>query len=280
MIISKEISIKLIEHITSSFNKKGLIPLIGAELEFYLFPFDNKQDSLSWQADKLNLPIEIEQEKGKNQYEIQTLPLSNPLETAQEIELWKAKIKAQAISQDMRADFSAKPKINQPGNALHIHFNFIDNSGNNLYAKNKNNESSLLLYSLGGLCQNMAENIILCAPYPEAYQRYLTNDIQSPSKICWGGNNRSAAIRIPLSENCNRRFEYRIACADACPFSVIALIFYGILDGIENKILPPEKLHGNAFLDQYQYPYLPNFEEASELFEKSRLLQFIRNMAK
>lgn len=280
MIISRETNIKLIDNITSSFSKMGLIPLIGAELEFYLFPLDNKQDSLFWQAYKLNFPIEIEQEKGKNQYEIQTPPLSNPLETAQKIEQWKAKIKAQAINQDMRADFSAKPKFNQPGNALHIHFNFVDYSGNNLYAKNNNNESSLLLYSLGGLCQNMAENIILCAPYPEAYQRYITNDIQSPSKICWGGNNRSAAIRIPLSENCNRRFEYRIACADACPFSVIALIFYGVLNGIENKILPPEKLHGNAFLDQYQYPCLPNFEEASELFEKSRLLQFIKNMDK
>lgn len=278
MIISREITVKLIKYLTSSFNKMGLIPLVGAELEFYLFPIDHNQDSLFWQADKLNLPIEIEEEKGENQYEIQIGPHSNLFEAAQKIELWKEKIKKQAISQAMRADFSARPKPNQPGNALHIHFNLTDNLENNLYAKNKNIESSLLLYSIGGLCKNMAENIILCAPYSEAYQRYITNDVQSPSKICWGANNRSSAIRIPLSENCNRRLEYRVACADACSFSVIALILYGIFEGIENKILPPEKLHGNAFLDQYQYPHLPNFEEANELFKKSKLLQLIKKL--
>ena len=278
MIIPTEIIIKLIQLLSSSFNKLELFPIVGTELEFYLFPLDNNQSSLSWQADKLNISTEIEQEKGESQYEIRTNPQNNIIAAAQEIIYWQEKIKNQAKKQAMRADFSAKPKSNQPGSALHIHFNLTDVLGNNLYSKNGNIESLLMLYSLGGLCKNMNENIIFCAPYPQAYQRYTTKDIQSPSKVCWGANNRSAAIRIPLSENKDRRLEYRIACADACPFSVMALILYGIFDGIENQILPPEKLHGNAFLDQYQYPLLPNFDEANKLFEQSNLSKLIREI--
>ena len=89
----------------------------------------------------------------------------------------------------------------------------------------------------------------------------------------WGGNNRSAAIRIPLSAKENHRLEHRVACADSCPIEVIAAILYGVLRGIEYQVTPPEKVYGNAFLEQYEFPkLLQNLAIARETFYKSGLV--------
>ena len=115
----------------------------------------------------------------------------------------------------------------------------------------------------------MQENMLAFAPYPQAYLRYNSLSLESPCKICWGGNNRSAAIRIPLDQKFNRRLEHRVACADACPFEVINAILLGILKGIKEKIAPPEKLYGNAFLEQYEFPLLPQSYDEAKLFSKT-----------
>ncbi len=172
----------------------------------------------------------------------------------------------------MSANFSAKPILHHPGNALHIHLHIENAEGENLFIKKRDQEAELLLHSIGGLCASMQENMILFAPYENAYLRYKGDCLESPSKICWGGNNRSAAIRIPLDQKFNRRLEHRVACSDSCPFEVISAILFGILLGINEKISPPEKIYGNAFLEQYDFPpLLQNYEEAKVLFNNSAL---------
>ena len=165
----------------------------------------------------------------------------------------------------MVASFSAKPFVDQPGNALHVHLHLENSLGDNLYIKKDDQEAEILLHSIGGLCATMEQNMLIFAPYEEAYLRYRGDSIESPSKICWGGNNRSAAIRMPLDEKYNRRLEHRVACADSSSLEVINAILFGVLKGIKEKIIPSEKIYGNAFLEQYDYPLLPqNLAEAKE----------------
>jgi len=247
----------LLKNLLDQLNSQGLFPIMGAEIEFYASkPLENID---------LNLDFLLEKEKGLNQYEVKTTTYKNISLLAQEIINIKEKIISAAKLQNITIDFSAKPFTDQPGNALHIHLNLIDINGVNLYSKKDGSESEILLYSIGGLCSTMAENMLLFAPYPEAYLRY-EGGLESPSKICWGANNRSCAIRIPLNQNFNRRLEHRVACADANPFEVISAILFGIMEGIKKKIIPPEKLYGNAFLEQYSYTKLPqNLDEAKSL---------------
>ncbi len=276
MILLKETSIKLLKLLITELEKLGLFPVIGAEIEFYLKSPNNMPLNNVWQAEKLEIDINIESEKGPNQFEVRTIHSRDVLASAQEIVDLKEKISAQALKQNMVADFSAKPIIDSPGNALHIHLHLENDKGENLYIKQGDKDADIFLHSIGGLCANLHENMFLFAPYNEAYSRYLGKAVDVPSKICWGGNNRSAAIRIPLDQKYNRRLEHRVSCADACPFEVIGAILFGVLQGINKRITPPEKLFGNAFLEQYEFPLLPNYEQAKEAFSKSEFLAFTK----
>lgn len=239
------------------FKNMNLIPVMGAELEFYLFPINKEDYNESWQAEELKLNFLLEKEKGRNQFEVKTAFSKDIYKQINEISSLKEQITKQALKQQMQSSFKARPLADQPGSALHIHLHLEDPDGNNLYMKkNANDESEIMLYSLGGLCTTMLDNLHVFAPYEDAYLRYKGDSIESPCKVCWGGNNRSAAIRLPLAEKQNRRLEHRVPCADSDPLEVMIAILSGVMLGIKNKILPPEKLYGNAFLEQYEYPWL------------------------
>jgi glutamine synthetase len=275
MVFPKKVSIKLLHHVLRRLNSLGLFPVIGAEIEFYLNPIINISQ-VSWKELGLNL----EKEKGDNQFEVITQPNRDIIASAQEIIDLRDSIGKWAEDLGTTANFQAKPFSSQPGSALHIHLHLENKQGNNLYIKQENIESKLLLYSIGGLCDLMNVTMLLFAPYKEAYFRYIGNSIDSPSKVCWGGNNRSVAIRIPIDQGFNRRLEHRVACADSCPFEVILAILLGVLNGVEKKIMPREKIFGNAFLSQYDAPLITrSYKEAKEIFysQKNPLLKMIEN---
>ncbi len=67
-----------------------------------------------------------------------------------------------------------------------------------------------------------------------------------------------------------------MAAADSSPREVIAAILHGVLKGIGEEITPPEKIYGNAFLDQYDFPQLTqSYSEAKEKFERGELYKLL-----
>ena len=232
MILPEAHSTKLLQHLLEQFRQLGLSPILGAEIEFYLFPDKSP-------IEKLQLDFPIEQEKGLNQFEVKTNHSADIFCQIQQLLDLKEIIINQALRQGMIASFNAKPVPDRPGSALHIHLHLENEQGENLYIKQNGQETTIMLHSIGGLCTTMEENMLIFAPYKEAYLRYKGDSLESPSKICWGGNNRS------------------VSCADSSPIEVICAILYGIYKGITEKIIPSEKLYGNAFLEQYDYPLLP-----------------------
>ena len=79
--------------------------------------------------------------------------------------------------------------------------------------------------------------------------RRLQPGSYAPTRAVWGENNRSVAVRVPLSGDADARFEHRIAGADACPYVVLALILAAALDGMDRKLDPPAPVDGNAYDD-------------------------------
>ena len=276
MILPKETSIKLLNNLLARFKQLQLFPVIGAEIEFYLISSDHKEQNNLWQADKLDLDLLIEEERGDNQFEIKTTHSRDLLKISQTIFDLKNLITKQAIKQKMLASFEAKPFIDQPGSALHIHLHLENSNGDNLYIKKQEQETKLLLNSIGGLCESMLGYMLIFAPYEQAYLRYRSNSLEAPSKICWGINNRSAAIRLPLADKSKRRLEHRVACADSSAIEVICAILAGVLRGIEEELFPQEKIYGNAFLEQYDFPpLLKTYMEAKEKFNEQSLLKYM-----
>jgi glutamine synthetase len=265
MLIAKDIAIKLIHKFMGEFIAQGLHPKIGAEIEFYLLPNDSNKTIACLQE------FDLHKERGEGQFELKTNPSYSIILALEEIVNLRRIISQKAILSGLETCFKAKPFANQPGSALQISLSLHNYKGENLLLKTNKKESAIMLHAIGGLCHDMAENIILCNNSEDDFKRYQAQEPETPCKICWGSNNRSAAIRIPDSKGNDRRIEYRIAAANACPYNVLLVILSGALYGIKNKISPPNKLYGNAFLEQYEFDLLPNYHQAKLKFLGSRL---------
>ena len=89
--------------------------------------------------------------------------------------------------------------------------------------------------------------------------------------MCWGYENRTAAVRIPGGSHPARRIEHRVAGADANPYLVVSAVLGAALIGIENKLSPATPLNGNAY--EADVPQLPDhWSAAISAFESGSMI--------
>jgi glutamine synthetase len=89
------------------------------------------------------------------------------------------------------------------------------------------------------------------APYPNSYKRFVAQS-WAPTAIGWSYDNRTAGFRIVGLGN-SLRIECRIPGADCNPYLAYAATIAAGLDGIENRIEPPDIFQG----DVYSAAHLP-----------------------
>lgn len=224
----------ILKELTQEFKLKfNLSTAVGAELEFYILGEDT--DSLVLQLqDKIGCPIK--RERGKNQFEIDLPPSTDLGNYANQISEIRSNIIQITKKIGGVASFEPKPYLNDFGSALHIHLSFKEDSNAEKYAQI--------------LCHFMPSTLDFFLPSSEDFKR-LDKNYMAPTHISYGGNNRTAAIRIP--DALPRRIEHRLAGANADPYIVIYAILHSILQGLARpkqiKQLP--KIYGNAFDPQY-----------------------------
>lgn len=256
-----------------------LNPTIGAELEFYLFD-ENGDSIVDIESGKFPqkrydvLPqhkakveefcakfseYNIEKEDGAGQFEAHFQPKNDVEDIAADIESF---IQNSINAVDgLRVNFHPKPLDNQPGSSLHIHLSsdLYDpyglglNGGVMLPTVDPNNE--YVLWSIGGMLEKMPQpkGMKICFPNADSKSR-IKPWMNAPTKICWGKNNRSVAIRIPDSKP--KRIEYRLAGSDANPKELIKYVIESAQYGIDNKIEPDEAVFGNAWDGKYKKPLI------------------------
>ncbi len=221
---------KLLINLKSSFN---LTPFIGAELEFYLLGLKSDEQLLALQK---QIPLAIKKEKGRNQYEIDLKPSNQILSYPDLICKNRELIIKEAKKQGLTASFEPKVFLDDFGNSMHIHLNFLEDLENEKYANI--------------LCHYLPETIDSFLPNKSDYLR-LDSKFMAPTHICYGGNNRTVLIRIPNS--LPKRIEHRLSSANADPHKVIYAILYSIYKGLSNpgEVRNFEKIYGNAYDKQY-----------------------------
>jgi len=72
---------------------------------------------------------------------------------------------------------------------------------------------------------------------------------EAPVYVCWGQQNRSALIRIPLHSGSPNATRAELRCPDpsANPYLAYAVMLAAGLDGIEKKLVPPDPIEENAY---------------------------------
>jgi len=253
--------------------KFNLLPTIALEKEFYVENTTSATprffDSQIIENSFIDEPLfeKIAAESGERQFEFSTRPTSDLLQLPNSAE--KIEQRLNHIAQQHKAwlNWQTMPKLKQPGNGIHIHVSLHDNYGRNVLQKvnsTSNSESQAMLYSIGGLLETLPYLMLAFAPTPACYQRYIEPPFPkiffSPTRISWGANNRSTAIRIPTSTTApaTRRIEHRVAGGSARIDQAIAAVLIGIYYGLINS-RPPQypKTYGlpsNPLLDLPKLP--------------------------
>ena len=294
--------------IVERFKKLGLTPVVATELEFYLM--DAKSEEIQrprppimdeghgrrlsatdcYSIDEMDnmegffaevrqvcaeqgVPADtIISELGPGQFEINLNHVPNPALAADQAIMFKRLIKGVARKHGHSATFMAKPYGNKSGNGFHVHFSLINEEGKNVFDNGGEEGTDILMHAVAGLMNTMADSMLAFAPHLNSYRRFMAG-AHAPTFASWGYENRTVAIRIPESPCVARRIEHRVAGADANPYLVLATILAGALYGIENKLMPPKAIEGDAYTEGNQDLVLPNkWDEATEIFSESSFL--------
>eukprot|EP00923_Selenidium_pygospionis_P054775 GHVN01095407.1.p1 GENE.GHVN01095407.1~~GHVN01095407.1.p1 ORF type:complete len:246 (+),score=24.16 GHVN01095407.1:1444-2181(+) len=166
------------------------------------------------------------------------------LECADAVMGYKYCVKNVAQQHGKSATFMPKPIFGDNGSGMHCHQSLWKNGTNLFWDDNGKymNLSQTAMYYIGGLLKHAPSLLAFTNPTVNSYKR-LVPGYEAPSYLVYSKGNRSAAIRIPLLDAKNpkaKRIEFRCPDALCNPYLAFSAMVMAGLDGIVNKIEPPE----------------------------------------
>ncbi|MEH6579800.1 MAG: glutamine synthetase family protein [Amphritea sp.] len=260
----------VLKKVISGLNQDDYFPVVAFELEFYLLDMapgsagqvqppigrltgqsDGQAvlsiERLSEFGDLLSEIIErcedqgvatgpVSAELGPGQYEINLIHSNDVLGAADQCVMFQRIVRGVALKHGYRASFMAKPYLDQSGNGFHFHTSIYDRQGENLLSRNQDEK---LLHMVSGLLELLPAAMTFLAPNVNSYRRLKPGN-NTPLTPNWGYENRSVAVRIPLSDPANRRIEHRVAGADANPYLAMAVVLAGAHFGLDRQQQPDD----------------------------------------
>jgi glutamine synthetase len=208
------------------------------------------------------VPVETSKgEWGKGQHEL-NVRYAETLEMADRHVVFKQCLKELADAAGMSLTFMAKPFHGQAGSSCHIHFS-LWRGGKNVFEK----DGDLFRWFLGGWMAHVPDLMVFYAPTVNSYKRYVDAS-WAPTRIAWSYDNRTAGFRV-VGDGPSLRIECRIPGADCNPYLAFAAALASGLDGIANRIEPPECFVGDIYAAA-DLPRVPHtLGEAVDTFAKS-----------
>lgn len=186
-------------------------------------------------------------EVAPGQHEID-LKYDTALKTADNIETLRVIVRMIAQKHGLHATFMPKPIYGIAGSGMHLHCSLFNQQGENaFYDPNTEHQlSDTALYFIGGVLQHAQALCCITNPTVNSYKR-LVPGYEAPVYIAWSYRNRSPLVRIPARRGVGTRMELRNPDPSCNPYLALACILEAGLDGIENRIMPPESVNQNIY---------------------------------
>lgn len=168
------------------------------------------------------------------------------LVTADNLMTFKMVVKTIAKRHGLHATFMPKPKMETYGSGMHINISLSREDGSNAF-RDKNDRNGLSLegyYFIGGLMKHMKAITCITNPTVNSYKRFIPG-YEAPVYMGWSAKTRGPLIRVTTGSGDNTRIELRSPDATANPYLALAVILRAGMDGIKNKIMPPENIDEN-----------------------------------
>ena len=168
---------------------------------------------------------------------------------ADQMMAYKYIIKNVAHQHGYVATFMPKPLFQDNGSGMHVHQSLWKDGTNLFY-----DESGYALLSdsarwyIGGLLKHAAALLAFCAPTTNSYRR-LVPSYEAPINLVYSKRNRSACVRIPVYSTSpkQKRVEFRSPDPAANPYLAFPAMLMAGLDGIRNRIEPPDPLDKDIY---------------------------------
>jgi glutamine synthetase len=228
------------------------------------------------QMDNSGIPVEFSKgEWGPGQHEL-NLRYAEVLEMADRHVIYKQGFKEIAMSQGLAVTFMAKWRTDLAGSSMHLHLSLWDKDGSRNVFPGSHKIGALEVsdefrWFLGGWMAHARAITPFYAPYPNSYKRYVYQS-WAPTRIGWSYDNRTAGFRV-VGHGSSLRVECRIPGADCNPYLAYAATIAAGLDGIKNKIEPPDIFQGDIY-GAANLPHVPRtLHQATDELEKSDMLR-------
>ncbi len=226
---------------------RGVTPVpVDAGGYFDLTPHDVSQDfrrQAITMLESMGISVEFSHhEVAPGQQEID-LRYADALSTADNILTTRHVIKEVALSQGVYATFMPKPFSDQPGSGMHTHLSLFEGDRNAFHdANDPAHLSKVAQHFIAGLLAHAAEITAVTNQWVNSYKRLIGGG-EAPPYVCWGSNNRSALVRVPMykpTKSGSTRIEVRSPDSATNPYLCFALLLAAGMRGIEQELpLPP-----------------------------------------
>ncbi|MGQ9697889.1 MAG: type I glutamate--ammonia ligase [Armatimonadota bacterium] len=145
--------------------------------------------------------------------------------------------------------FMPKPIFMDNGSGMHVHISLWKDDMNMFWSETGYaGLSDLAVYFIGGLIRHASSILAFAAPTTNSYRR-LVPGYEAPINLIYSQRNRSACVRIPMysSSPKSKRIEFRPPDPSCNPYLAFAAILMAGLDGVQNRIVPPEPIDKDLY---------------------------------
>ncbi len=226
----------------------------------------------------------FDHEDGNGQFEVD-FSYADALTMADRFVFLRMMANAFARGHGYFASWMPKPFANRTGSGAHYNMSLADlDSGDNLFVDREDPRgcglSTLGYQFTAGVLKHLPAISAVVAPTVNSYKRLIKQGSMSgstwaPVFVCYGNNNRTNALRIPLGGG---RVELRAADSANNPYLGAAMVLSAGLEGISEGLDPGEPHRDNMYyktnadLAAMGITVLPrNLEEALDAFEADPL---------
>ncbi|MCT2149738.1 type I glutamate--ammonia ligase [Dermabacter vaginalis] len=174
---------------------------------------------------------------------------STLLQAADDVMKFKYVIKNVAWENGRSATFMPKPIFGDNGSGMHCHQSLWKNGEPLFYDESGyGGLSDLARWYIGGLIEHSPALTAFTNPTVNSFKR-LVPGFEAPVNMVYSARNRSAAIRIPVTGNSAKakRLEFRAPDPSANPYLAFAAQLMAGIDGIRNRIEPPEPIDKDLY---------------------------------
>ena len=220
-------------------------------------------------------------EHGPGQQEID-LRYADAMSTADNIMTFRTVVREVALSQGIWASFMPKPFTTHPGSGMHTHLSLFEGDQNAFYEAGAEYQLSRTgRQFIAGILKHAPELSLITNQWVNSYKRMMFGT-EAPSYVCWGHNNRSAMVRVPMYKPLkgqSTRVELRTIDPACNPYLAFSVVLAAGLKGIKEDYELPREAEDDvwALTDRERQslgidPLPESLKEAIRVAEDSELL--------